>query len=286
MAEQQQNQLATTRADVGSQVIKRVDELCKGGFTMPKDYNYVNAIKASMLVLSDLKDRNGQPALAVCTPASVQQALFRMCEKGLDVSKNQGSFIVRGNILCFQDGYFGKALQVKRIYPTFNLTPRVIYQGDEFIYETDPETGRRRVVKHAQKLENIDGDFVGAYMYIPCDDGGQDLYLMTKKQITTAWSKSSNKSLTVHKEFQDKMICKTIISSACTFIINSHPEKFDDEDYDERTPEERRQTYDADYEEIDPVSVSTPAAPIEEAPAENVEQPEMAAPAAADVDEF
>jgi hypothetical protein len=82
------------------------------------------------------------------------------------------------------------------------------------------------------------------------------------------------------------MISKTVINSACTFIINSHPEKFVDANDDEQPQEERRQTYDTDYEEIDPVSVSTPAAPIEEAPAESVEQPETAAPAAADVDEF
>ena len=50
----QNNQL---RTNVGDQVIARVEELGKAGFTFPADYNVVNAIKSSMLVLQELKDK-------------------------------------------------------------------------------------------------------------------------------------------------------------------------------------------------------------------------------------
>lgn len=234
----QNNQLKT---NVGDQVIARVEELNKVGFVMPKDYLYVNAIKASMLVLQELKDKNGKPALEVCTPNSVASALFEMAIKGLDVSKKTAYFICRGDKLCLHESYFGKALQVKRIYPNFDPHPVVIHEGDEFVYTIDPETGYKKLVKHEQKLENLDKDFVGAYMYIPTADGKQDLYIMSKRQIMQAWSKSSSREMSVHKSFSEKMCSKTLVNSACNMIINSTPdlayaanENEDGEEYNEK----------------------------------------------------
>lgn len=227
MANEKTTAVAVKSNDFGSQVIQRVDDLCKVGFTLPKDYNHVNAIKASVLVLSELKDRNGRPFNEVCTPQSIQKALFSMATKGLDVSRNQAYYIVKGNQLCLHESYFGKVARVKRVYPDFDPTPRVVYQGDVFEYTTDVKTGRMQLVKHEQKIENLDKDFVGAYMYLPCPDGGQKLYIMTKKQIVTAWMKSSNKNMTVQHEFREKMIGKTIINSGCTMIINATPELFE-----------------------------------------------------------
>ena len=208
------------KKNVGDMVIERVNSLCEAGFSMPKDYNFVNAIKMSMLKLQELKDKNGKSALEVCTPASIQTALFRMCCKGLNAALNQVYFIVRGNILCDQDSYFGKVLMVKRIYPNWNPNPVVIREGDVFEYAIEPKTGNKYVVKHEQKLENIDNGFVGGYMYLP--DG--ELYIMTKKQIMTAWSKSSSKEQYTHKQFDEKMVQKTLVNSGCNMIINSTPE--------------------------------------------------------------
>lgn len=217
-------ELATVKTNVGDSVIARVNSLCEVGFHMPPDYQYVNAIKASMLVLQDLKDKNNKPALEVCTQSSIASALFQMAVHGLDVSKKTAYFIVRGDKLCLHESYFGKVLQVKRIYPNFDPHPVVIHEGDEFIYDIDPNTGCKRLVKHVQKLENLDKDFVGAYMYIPTADGGQDLYIMSKKMILTAWSKSSSREQTIHKQFSEKMIGKTLVNSGCNMIINSTPD--------------------------------------------------------------
>ena len=238
------NELAK-KVDYGTQVIKRVDGLCAGGFTMPADYNHVNAIKASQLILTEATDyRTGKPLLEGCTPASIQTALFKMATKGLDVSKGQAYFIKRSDKLTLQPSYFGNVLQVKRVYPNFDPKPRVIYEGDKFEFSTDPTTGKRVLVKHEQTLESLDKDFIGAYMYIPCKDGTNDLYIMTKKQILAAWSKSSDKNHSTHKLFVDKMVCKTIVNSACSMIINSTPEctvlntanKEVDDDYAEAEP--------------------------------------------------
>lgn len=219
----EQNAVAIKK-DIGSQVITRIDNLCQEGFTMPSDFNYVNAVKATMLTLQEVVDRNKRPALEVCTPASVQTALFQMCTSGLDVSKKQAYLIVRGNKLTLNVSYFGHILQVRRIYPKWTPVAHTIRQGDVFEYGIEPETGKMKLVKHEQKLENLDNEFVGAYMYLPCADGTQELYVMTRKQILAAWAKSSNQSLTTHKQFDEKMCLKTIINSGCQKVINSTPE--------------------------------------------------------------
>ena len=208
------------KKNVGDMVIDRINGLCEAGFSMPKDFNYVNAIKMTMLKLQDVKDKNGRSALEVCTPASIQTELFKMCCRGLNAALNQVYFIVRGDKLCIQDSYFGKILMVKRIFPDWYPVPVVIREGDIFEYGIDPTTGIKHIIKHEQKLENIDKDFIGGYIYLP----NGELYIMTKKQILTAWSKSSSKEQSVHKSFDEKMVGKTLINSGCNTIINATPE--------------------------------------------------------------
>lgn len=255
--------------NVGDQVIARINSLCEVGFTMPKDYQFVNAIKMSMLKLQDLKDKNGRPALQVCTPASVSTALFQMATKGLNAALGQAYLLVRGDQLCLQESYFGKVLMVKRIYPHWNPNPVVIREGDVFEYSIDPATGKKFVVKHEQKLENMDKDFVGGYLYLPTGD----LYIMTKKQILTAWSKSSSREQATHKAFSEKMVGKTLVNSGCNMIINSTPEyqiSMDEEtnmienklpDYEEAED----QTYASkttDFEEVEEVDEAKVVEPV------------------------
>ena len=211
-----------TSSNVGQLVLSRVDEMCKVGFTMPKDYNYVNAVKATMLKLQEVKDKNGKPALEVCTPSSIQSALFSMVVKGLDVSKNQAYLVCYGEQLQLQESYFGKVLQVKRIFPDWEPRPNIVHADDTFKYAVNPETGRRELVEHTQSLENLDKPIVGGYIYLPCADGGKDLYCMTYKQIIAAWSKSRSGGATA-KQFPEKMAMKTLVNSGCNIIINSTP---------------------------------------------------------------
>lgn len=220
---QQNNQQLATQSDYGSMVISAVEQQTKAGLTIPADYNYVNAVKASMLILADMRDKAGNRILDICTPASIQHALLKMVTRGLDASKAQCYFIRRGNTLCCDPSYFGKVLQVKRVFPDWEPLPRVIHEGDVIEYETDPGTGRRRLLKHEQMFENLDKDIIGAYIYLPCLNGGKDLYMMTKGQIVRAWMKSSDKSMSTHRDFMEKMASKTIVNSGCNMIINSTP---------------------------------------------------------------
>lgn len=247
-----------TAKSVGDIVLARVNEMSDSGFTLPADYNPTNAIKASMLVLQEIKDKNGKPALEVCTQASIQAALFKMLTFGEDVSKVQGYFIVYGSQLQYQESYFGKVLRVRRIFPDWTPVPMIIHEGDSFEYAIDPNTGRKKVLKHEQKLENIDKPILGGYLYIPCADGGQDLYVMTAKEIAAAHSKSRGGG-SVHKQFSTKMYSKTLVSSGCNYILNSTPSQSNiaDNSDDPNAPETEPEY--ADAEEIVEVKELTDA---------------------------
>ena len=270
-----------TTSNVGTLVLNRVDEMCKVGFTMPKDYNYVNAVKATMLKLQDVKDKNGKPALEVCTPSSIQSALFTMVVKGLDVSKNQAYLVCYGEQLQLQESYFGKVLQVKRIFPEWEPRPNIVHEGDTFKYTVNPETGRRELVEHTQSLENLDKPILGGYIYLPCADGGKDLYIMTIKQIIAAWNKSRSGGATA-KQFPEKMAMKTLVNSGCTMVINSTPsqstvaDNSDDPNAPEPVPEY------ADAEEVVEVH-ELPDAPqyVDTETGEIKEEPTTEAPAQA-----
>ena len=270
-----------TTSNVGTLVLNRVDEMCKVGFTMPKDYNYVNAVKATMLKLQEVKDKNGKPALEVCTPASIQSALFAMVVKGLDVSKNQAYLVVYNDKLQLQESYFGKVLQVKRIFPEWEPRPNIVHADDTFKYTVNPETGRRELVEHTQSLENLDKPIVGGYIYLPCADGGKDLYCMTIKQIMASWSKSRSGGATA-KAFPEKMAMKTLVNSGCTMVINSTPSQSNiaDNSDDPNAPEPIQEF--ADAEEVVEVQ-ELPDAPqyVDTETGEIKNEPEPEAPAQA-----
>lgn len=215
------------KGNVGDKVIARLNQLCEAGFTMPRDYEYQNAIKMSFLKLQEVKDKNGQGVLSVCSEASVSSALFKMATKGLNLAYDQAYAIIRGNTLCLDPSYYGKILMVKRIYPDWIPAPVVVREGDVFEFGVDPKTGFKFIIKHETKLENMDKEFVAGYLHLPTGD----VYIMTRKMIMSAWNKSSNKSLSVHKEFSERMVGKTLVNSGCSIIINSTPQyRFGDEE--------------------------------------------------------
>lgn len=269
--------LALLEKQIGDNVIGQLEQLEKTGFNFPADYNYVNAIKAAMLVLNNVVDRNKQPALQVCSRSSIGKALFEMASKGLDVSKKQGYLIARGTELCFDESYFGVVTMARRCSSNYEPIANCVYENDEFEYIIDASTGRKSIVKHTQKLENIDGKIVGAYAYITNEKGETDIEIMTKAQIDKAWSKSPSAQQTVHKEFPDRMARRTVIKRACNMLINSTLE--DRGDNGEESGEtantiggKQLSNY-ADFEEVPKTTIEAP----KEEQKTGVEQPQTEA---------
>ena len=147
-----------------------------------------------------------------------------MVLQGLAVSKNQGYFIVYGDKLEFQRSYFGTVALAKRTGGiTKDPVANIIYEGDEFVYEINPETAQIKILKHDQKIENIDNNKIkAAYALIKLPDCTSQIGLMSMQQIRAAWNQGPTKGQSpAHKNFPDEMAKKTVIGRACKLIINS-----------------------------------------------------------------
>lgn len=211
--------------NVSEQVLARINTFtADGGLKLPKNYAVENHMKSAWLILQDVKDMKGQLALNVCTKESIANALFDMVLQGMSVSMKQGYFIVYGNKLEFQRSYFGTVALAKRTggivgEPVAN----VIYDGDEFVYTIDPKTAKMSIIKHEQKIENIDDSKIkAAYALITRQDGTTELTIMSMAQIRAAWNQGATKGNSpAHKNFPAEMCKKTVIGRACKLIINS-----------------------------------------------------------------
>ena len=142
-----QNQ-ATALRDIQNQrtvkVLEHVQALQEAGdLKLPENYAAGNQVKLAWLTLLEVTDRNQKPALEVCTKESIANALLEMIVKGLSVAKKQCDFIVYGNKLTLQEEYHGTIALARRFGGVVGVpTGNVIYEGDEFVYTIDPETGR------------------------------------------------------------------------------------------------------------------------------------------------
>lgn len=206
-------------------VLDHVQQLQEAGdLKLPENYAVGNQIKLAWLKILEVKDRQDRPALEVCTKESIANALLEMVVQGLSVTKKQGDFIVYGNKLTFSLEYHGTIALARRFGGVSGVpTGNVIYEGDEFEYEIDAETGRKRILKHKQDFKNIDNNkILGAYATVPLSDGTKHVEIMPMTQIRQAWMQGANKGQSpAHKNFPDQMAIKTVIGRACKLFIST-----------------------------------------------------------------
>lgn len=211
--------------NISEQVLSRIEQFQKdGSMILPKNYSVENHMKSAWLALQEVEDKEHQKALQICTKESIANSLLDMVLQGLSVSKKQGYFIVYGNKLIFQRSYFGTIALAKRAGGMVSEpVANVIYEGDDFLYEIDPKTAKVSIIKHSQKLENIDNSKIkGAYALVTLADGTTQVTIMSMQQIRAAWGQGATKGNSpAHKNFAEEMAKKTVIGRACKAIINS-----------------------------------------------------------------
>lgn len=211
--------------NISEQVLSRIEQFQKdGSMILPKNYSVENHMKSAWLALQEVEDKEHHKALQICTKESIANSLLDMVLQGLSVSKNQGYFIVYGNKLVFKRSYFGTIALAKRAGGMVSEpVANVIYEGDDFQYEIDPKTAKVSIIKHSQKLENIDNSKIkGAYALVTLADGTTQVTIMSMQQIRAAWGQGATKGNSpAHKNFAEEMAKKTVIGRACKVIINS-----------------------------------------------------------------
>ena len=220
-----ENKIALVKKDTVDIVAKKVREFQeRGELHIPPNYSPENAMKSAWLILQETKDKNGKPALEVCTKDSIANSLLDMIVQGLNPAKKQCYFIVYGNKLICQRSYFGSMAVVKNVAGAKDVWAEVVYKGDEFEYEI--RKGKKYIRKHVQKLENIDiKNIVAAYAVIEFGDERPDyVEIMTINQIKQAWKQGQiykENGYGTHQKFTEEMCKKTVINRACKAYINS-----------------------------------------------------------------
>lgn len=210
----------TNAKQITSAVAERLDTLKDEGLALPAHYNAQNALKAAYLRLQTVKDRQGRPALTVCTEPSIANALLDMAIQGLSPAKNQCYFIVYGNELQMQRSYFGTIAALKRLDSIEDIDAQVIHQGDEFEIGAD-ETGHIIVTKFKPSFANLDKPIKGAFAFIKLTNGRTAYTVMTKAQIDVSWSQSRNRQNKVQDKFSDEMAKRTVLNRAAKMFINT-----------------------------------------------------------------
>lgn len=206
--------------EIATQVKEFVDA---GIINLPSDYSAGNALKAAELVLKDMKNPDGVSTLSTVSPYSVGNALLKMVTLGLSVHKGQGAFIKYGDRIVWQTDYAGNIALAKRYGSLKDITGNPIYKDDEFEFEVDTETGRKRLLKHKTDWKKWDpNDIIGAYAMVFLEDGTKDLEIMTMDQITRAWQQgSAGGDSKAHKNFKDQMCLKTVKGRAVKLLIRT-----------------------------------------------------------------
>jgi recombination protein RecT len=207
-----------------SRVLDQVNEFNQTGeLNLPEKYSPGNALKSAWLILLETKDNKDKPVLETCSKESICNALLDMVVQGLSPMKKQCAFIAYGGKLQMQREYHGTIALAKRYGGVKHVRSNIIYEGDDFQYEIEPNTGLKRVLKHEPSFENINNNKIrGAYATVILNDGTVDVEIMTIHQIRTAWEMGyGGGSTKAHKNFPEEMARKTVINRACKLYISS-----------------------------------------------------------------
>ena len=215
-------QLTTKKKDISDQVLTKIETFKSAGqLRIPADYSPENALKSAYLILSETKNKDGKYALQHCSKESVANALLKMVVWGLSPLKKQCDFIMYGDQLDCSIEYTGNIALAKRYGKLKSIKANAIFKDDEFVFEVDPTTGRKRVSSHKQTIDSIGSKEVkGAYAVIELKDGTVDVEIMSIEQIKAAWNQGAMKGNSpAHKNFPDQMAMKTVINRACKLLI-------------------------------------------------------------------
>lgn len=218
------NQVSVQEKNITDGVLARIKDLQgQGDIALPKNYNCANALKSAFLILSETIDKDKKPVLQSCSKESICNSLLDMCIQGLSPAKKQCYFIPYGGKLQLSKSYLGNIAATKRLKGVKNVFANCIFEGDEFEYKLDLDTGLKKITKHEQSFENIDTSKIkGAYAVIVMEDGNNYVEVMNINQIKNSWNQGAAKGNSgAHKNFTDEMAKKTVINRACKHFVST-----------------------------------------------------------------
>lgn len=216
------NTVSVQEKNIIDKVLSKIKALeGAGDITMPVNYNYSNPLKSAYLILSETVDKEKKSLLQSCSQTSIINTLLDMIIQGLSPAKKQCYFIEFEGKLQLMKSYLGNITATKRLKGVKDVFANVIYEGDEFSYELNLETGLKKITRHDQKFENIDTHKIkGAYAVVVKEDNLNYVEVMNINQIKNAWNQGEAKGQSgVHKSFTNETAKETVINRACTNFV-------------------------------------------------------------------
>ena len=188
------------------------------GIVAPKGYNIGNEVETAMFYIAQNTD-----ALTKCSEEGIMSALRDMVLQGLSISKKQVYPIVYGTKLQMQRSYFGTIASLKMLFPYYEVTAQVLYQGDKYTYSFDPVGNYFYIENVESSLENRDKPIIAAFGTIYDIRTKERIYgcVMTMKEIKQNWAKAQSHS--VQDAYPQEMAKRTLINRMCKIFINSTP---------------------------------------------------------------
>jgi recombination protein RecT len=204
-------------------VLTKINDLIGSGqLVLQPNYSAANALQSAWFKLIEIPKGKDKTLIELCTKSSIANALFKMVADGLNPGKNQVYFIPYGTKLECQRSYQGSIALAKRHGKLEKIAANVIYEGDDFSFDIDIESGCKKIKKHSSSITNIGGKIIGAYAVCVLEDGTSFAEIMSIGQIQKAWEQGVMKGGSpAHKNFDDQMVKKTVINRACKTLINS-----------------------------------------------------------------
>lgn len=196
-------------------------DIDKGKIRPLPGYDLGTEIGTAMLKIAQTNDRNGKPALQVCTKESITSAMRDMALQGISMGRDQCYPIVYGNKLQIQRSYFGTIAVFQRMFPHLKVTANVLYEGDDYEYRVDDIYDFTYIANVKSKLENRDKGIVAAYGSIIDTRTRERVYacVMSKHEIDKCWSKAKTKN--VQQDFPQEMSKRTLINRMCKLYVNT-----------------------------------------------------------------
>ena len=119
-----------------------------------------------------------------------------MVADGLNPGKNQVYFIPYGTKLECQRSYQGLLPLLKGTANLKKIAANVIYEGDDFSFDIDIESGCKKIKKHSSSITNIGGKIIGAYAVCVLEDGTSFAEIMSIGQIQRRGTKGNERRFT------------------------------------------------------------------------------------------
>jgi len=214
------NEVAIIDKTIADKVLNRISDLTKGGrLHLPADYSAGNAMSSAWLQILRTKDRNGRPALEVCTKDSIANTLLEMSILGLSMAKKQCYPIIYGQELTCFVSVWGKIAAISRLKGVESQpVAALIYEGDEIEIGFTDE-GEMQVVSHKTSWQNVQaGKITGAYASVTFK-GQKRTAVLPMKEILEAWSKSQADKL--HATFTGEFCKRTALNRLAKVLVNT-----------------------------------------------------------------